>query len=340
MQQLKLLMPVVLSRCRMLCPKRKLVWSYRTSSTAWIRRLLLQRPLLLHIHQHLPSAHCGVANLTNTAPLSPRVLAALVSQLRTGSKSLLIRTGEVCSAEISFEAMLIRTVEAFSTEVSIEAKPRVDDKPAYTESMSDTRELSHRGLEDIVVNLRNQSKNDDQASVSDESDYESDDTDQVLAVNEHIAPMAEPYWCADYEFSNSYDDELWLSAMTGVVANLGKPELSSPSSSSSPVVPVAKTITVPQQWGDAPICWYSALRECWTEAKMLPAQEELARDGPESASMEHIPQGSVPGSQSTLCLRHHLGLMTFHHGITDRLDQMVFHLALRLMSLPRLGHTA
>ena len=132
-----------------------------------------------HAYASAP-AHCGVANLTNIAPLSPQVLAALVSQLRTGSKSLLIWSVEVCSTEVSFEAMLIRSVEAFSTEVSFEAKPRVDDKPAYAESMSDTRELSHRDLGDIVVNLRNQSKNDDQASVSDESDYESDDTDQVL----------------------------------------------------------------------------------------------------------------------------------------------------------------
>ena len=106
--------------------------------------------------------------------------------------------------------------------------------------------------------------------------------------------MAEPYWCADYEFSNSYDDELWPSAMTGVVANIGETELLSPSSSSSPVAPVAKTIIVPQQWGDASICWYSALRACWTEAKLLPAQEELARDGLSSASMEPIPQGSAP----------------------------------------------
>ena len=87
------------------------------------------------------------------------------------------------------------------------------------------------------MNLRKQSKNDDQASVSDESDYESDDIDQVLAVNEHIIPVAEPYWCADYEFSNSYDDyefsnsyddELWLSAVSwAIVANRGEIELSS-----------------------------------------------------------------------------------------------------------------
>ena len=49
-------------------------------------------------------------------------------------------------------------------------------------------------------------------------DYESDETDQVLVVDEHIVPMANPYWRGDYEFSDSYDDEdsLWLSAMAAV----------------------------------------------------------------------------------------------------------------------------
>ena len=90
-------------------------------------------------------AHCGVANLANTAPLPPEVLAALVSQLRSGSRLL-----------------LIRSVDALSTEVSVNAKP------AYAESMSDTRELSHRDLEDIVVNLRKQSEDDDQGFMVDE----------------------------------------------------------------------------------------------------------------------------------------------------------------------------
>ena len=152
-----------------------------------------------------------------------------------------------------------------------------------------------------MMNLRKQSKNDDQASMSDESDSESDDTDQVLAVDEHIFPVAEPYWCADYEFSNSYDDELWdedelwLSTVSwAIVADRGEIELSSLSSSSSSVVPVLETIILPPQWGDASICWYSALRECWTEAKLLPAQEELARDAAGSTSLEQVPQGSVP----------------------------------------------
>ena len=139
--------------------------------------------------------------------------------------------------------------------------------------------------------------------MSDESDYESDDTDQVLAVDEHILPVTEPYWCDDYEFRNScddelcYDDELWLSAVSWeIVTDKGAIELSSLLSSSSPGVPVPKTITLPLQWGDACICWYSALMECWTEAKLLPAQEELTRESHAagSAAVEQIPQGSVP----------------------------------------------
>lgn len=83
-----------------------------------------------------PPAYASAPALcvTNTAPLSPQVLAVLhvVSQLRTGTRSLLIRTVEVCpeqrGTEESFEAMVIWSVEAFSAEVSFEAKPRVDDK--------------------------------------------------------------------------------------------------------------------------------------------------------------------------------------------------------------------
>ena len=105
------------------------------------------------------------------------------------------------------------SVDALSTEVKVNAKP------AYAESMSDTKELSHWDLEDIVVNLRKQSEDDDQgfmvdehnamASISDESVYESDKTDQVLAivVDEHIVAMADPYWRGDYEFNDSHDDE-------------------------------------------------------------------------------------------------------------------------------------
>ena len=91
------------------------------------------------------------------------------------------------------------------------------------------------------------------------------------------------------------EDELWLSAVSwAIVADRGEIDLSSLSSSWSPVIPVPKTIILPPQWGDASICWYSALRECWTEAKLLPAQEELARDAADSASLKQMPQGSVP----------------------------------------------
>ena len=159
-------------------------------------------------------AHCGTANLANTDPLPPEVLAALVSQLRSGSRSLLV-------------------IDALSTEVPVTANTAY---AALAESMSDTRELSHRDLEDIVVNLRKQSENDDQgfvdehiASISDESDYESDETDQVLGVNEHIEPMANPYWRGSYEYSGSCDDEYsgWLSAMAGIVSAVGETELPS-----------------------------------------------------------------------------------------------------------------
>ena len=106
----------------------------------------------------------------------------------------------------SVEDMVTRSVEALFAEVSskvnTEAKPFEafaevlvsvevparytnrpawwprDDKPSYASSMSDTSGLSHDDLEDIVMNLRKQSMDDDQASVSDESDYyESDDAD-------------------------------------------------------------------------------------------------------------------------------------------------------------------
>ena len=134
-------------------------------------------------HAYAPApVHCGVANLANTALVPPEVLAALVSQLLSQLRSW-------------SRSLLIRSVDVFLTEVSVDAKP------AYAESMSDTRELTHRDLEDIVVNLRKQSEDNDQrfmadeyiASISDESDYESDETDQLLAVDEHIVPMAEPH---------------------------------------------------------------------------------------------------------------------------------------------------
>ena len=117
------------------------------------------------------------------------------------------------------------------------------DKPSYASSMSDTSGLSHDDLEDIVMNLRKQSRDDDQVSKSDESDYdESDDADQVLGVDDHIFPVAEPYWCAEHEFSNVHDDELqdedelWLSAVScAIVADRGDMELS----------PLYKPVSVP-----------------------------------------------------------------------------------------------
>ena len=89
---------------------------------------------------------CGVANLANTAPHPP---AARVLQPGSGSKLL-----------------LIRSVDALSTEVSVIAKP------AYAESMSDTRQLSHQDLEGIVVNLRKWSEDDDQGFMADEHNDE------------------------------------------------------------------------------------------------------------------------------------------------------------------------
>ena len=83
------------------------------------------------------------------------------------------------------------------------------DKPSYASSMSDTSGLSDDDLEDIVMNLQKQSRDDNQVSKSDESDYdESDDADQVLGVDDHIFPVDEPYWCAEHEFSDVHDDEL------------------------------------------------------------------------------------------------------------------------------------
>ena len=59
------------------------------------------------------------------------------------------------------------------------------------------------------MNLRKQSKDDDQVSRSDESDYDqSDDADQGLGVVDRIFPVAESYWCAEHKFSNIHDDEL------------------------------------------------------------------------------------------------------------------------------------
>ena len=151
---------------------------------------------------------------------------------------MLVRTVEVCPkqkcTEESVEDMVTRCVEALfaklSSKVNTKAEPGEalaevsgsvevparytnrpawwprNDKPSYANSMSDTSGVSHDDLEIIVMNLRKQSMDDDQGSVSDESDYyESDDADQVLSLGDHILPVAESYWCADYKFSNLHE---------------------------------------------------------------------------------------------------------------------------------------
>ena len=107
------------------------------------------------------------------------------------------------------------------------------------------------------------------------------------------------------------EDELWLSTVSwAIVADRGKMELLplfAPSLLSLLVSPVSKTTALPLQWGADSVSWCSALRECWTDAKLLPAQEELAhdaklllaqeelaRDAAGSTSLEHVSQGSVP----------------------------------------------
>jgi len=178
--------------------------------------------------------------------------------------------------------------------------------------MSDTSGLSHEDLEGIVMNLRKQSMDYNQAHVLNGSDYyESDEADRALYLSDsdHILPVAEPYWCADYEFSNLHDDELlgedelWLSAVSwAIVADRGEMELSPLFKLSS-----VSTLVLTSQFGADSISWYSALRECWTDAillpvqeqllydsELLPAQEELSRGTAGSTPVEHVSQGSVP----------------------------------------------
>jgi hypothetical protein len=172
--------------------------------------------------------------ITNTAPLSPQVLAALVSQLRSGSTSLLVRTVEGDSKqqdikkEESVADMVTRAVEAMFTE-ELEVKPveglaemaEVDKIPdsctnrpvwwsqcnrySCGNSMSDTSNLSDDEMEDIVMKLRQHSKNQVvTVSKSEESDYdESEDADQELCIDESIISTAESYWSSDQEFTLS-----------------------------------------------------------------------------------------------------------------------------------------
>ena len=76
--------------------------------------------------------------------------------------------------------------------------------------------------------------------------------------------------------------------------------------------PVLKPVSVsalvlPSQFGAASISWYSAFRDCWADASLLPLQEEvlfgsklspaqqqLARGAAGSNPQEHMPQGSEP----------------------------------------------
>ena len=93
------------------------------------------------------------------------------------------------------------------------------------------------------------------------------------------------------------EDKLWLSAVSwAIVADRGEMELS----------PLCKPVSVsalvlPPQFGAASISWHSALRECWTDAsllpfqeevvygsKLFPAQEELARGAAGSNPLEHV----------------------------------------------------
>ena len=105
----------------------------------------------------------------------------------------------------------------------------------------------------------------DQAHVLNGSDYyESDEADRALYLSDHILPVAGPYWCADYEFSNLHDDELlgkpewWLSAVSSaIVADRGEIKLS------SFYKPSVSTLVVTSQFGADSISWYFALKDCW-----------------------------------------------------------------------------
>ena len=59
--------------------------------------------------------------------------------------------------------------------------------------MSDTSNLSDDEMEDIVMKLRQQSKDQETGSKSEESDYDESDADQELGVDESILSTAESY---------------------------------------------------------------------------------------------------------------------------------------------------
>ena len=124
--------------------------------------------------------------------------------------------------------------------------------------------------------------------------------------------MAEPYWCANYYFSNLHDNKLvsktewWLSTFSSAIgANTGETKLSSLYN------PLVLTLVITLQVRADSISWYFALKDCWTESSLLPGQEELLYEsellpaqeelshgscgtvGSWSAPGEHGPQGSV-----------------------------------------------
>ena len=184
--------------------------------------------------------------------------------------------------------------------------------------MADTSKLSDDEMEDIVMKLRQQSKDQEAASKSEESDYdESDDADQGLCVDTNILSVAESYWSNDHDFTHVYDDEtqykdeLWLSTVSwAMVASKGEMEQVSPAFKSTSEPALVLALVLPSQCGDASISWYAALKNCWANvsllpiqhevlggSQLLPAQQKLARGETGSNSQEHMPQGSEP-SQS------------------------------------------
>ena len=129
--------------------------------------------------------------------------------------------------------------------------------------MSDTSNLSDDEMEDIVMKLRQQSKDQETGSKSEESDYdESEDADQGLCVDENILSVAESYWSNDHGFTHVYDDEtqyedeLWLSTVAwAIVASKGEMEPVSPAFKSTSEPAPVLALVLPSQCGDASISW-------------------------------------------------------------------------------------
>jgi hypothetical protein len=160
--------------------------------------------------------------------------------------------------------------------------------------MSDTSGLSHEDLEDIVMNLRKQSIHNDHVHVVKGSDhYQSMEADQALYLGDHIFPVAEPYWCANYDFGNLHDDELlsknewWLSTFFSAIgADRGEIKVSSLYS------PSVSTLVVTLQFGADFTSWYFALKDCWTDSSLLLGQEELLYDSELLPAQEELSRGS------------------------------------------------